>query len=618
MARELAAIYGRPLRPLCEPASLPRTGHALPVAIEDRAACPRYCGLLIEGVRSLPSPSWLRWLLLAVGQRTIELSVDLTNFVMLDLGQPMHAFDRRFLDQQGVGVRFAKPGETLATLDQVERRLTGDDLVITSGGRPVALAGIMGGAGSMVTPDTSELFLESANFKASVVRRTSGRLGLRTESSARFEKSLDPTWAELGVHRFVGLLGELCPGARPAGPLADPAGWAYTPRSIHLRKSRLDLKLGHEIAAARVAEILTGLQFGVAATEGGFDVAVPSFRATKDITIEDDLIEEVGRMFRYDNIPEQPLSSVVAVPPREPELWLARALARQCALELACNEVYDYSFVPDQVVAACLAEKLAYTRVRNPVAPELARVRRRVLPSLLQHLQRNLEVAPEVRLFEDGRGYDPNERDADGLPAEVHEIAVVFARRAGRHPYADLREGIASVLSRVGHRGEMVEAYASSNTPWAHPGRSVAIRRADRRVGFVGALHPQVCRNLGVPATVAVASLDLRQLLASGVDPVRYRPISPYPTQAVDVALLVDRGVPVGDVAAFLRGCGKLVQSVELFEVYAGEGLPAGKKSVNFTVVLGSAERTLTQKDEEKYLGAVREGAASIGAELRG
>ena len=264
IARELAAMYERPLKPLCEPVALPAGGRQLDVVIDEIDACPRYLGLVIQDVRVGRSPDWLRYLLHSVGQRSIDLLVDLTNFVMLEIGQPMHAFDLRKVHSNGVRVRYARSGETMSTLDGQERKLQDRDLLITSGDEPVALAGVMGGLESAVADDTTELFLESANFHPATIRRTSTRLGLRTDSSARFEKALDPANAETAVHRFLGLLGELCPGARASGPLVDPAGWSYEPVRVHLRKARLDQKLGHVVEDSQVRSILESLGWGQA------------------------------------------------------------------------------------------------------------------------------------------------------------------------------------------------------------------------------------------------------------------------------------------------------------------------------------------------------------------
>ncbi len=619
IARELGAMYGRKPKKIDRPVKIPTDGPSLDIVIDDAAACPRYLGVVIRDVKIQPSPDWMRYLLSAVGQRSIDLSVDLTNFVMLELGQPMHAFDLRKLDDSGIRVRFAKSGETMNTLDGQERKLQDSDLLITSGDRPVALAGVMGGEDSAVAEDTTDLFLESANFHPATIRRTSTRLGLRTDSSARFEKSLDPANAELAAHRFLTLLGELCPGARAAGPIVDPAEWRYEPKRVGLRRERLDLKLGHEIDDPKVTEILESLEFDVQRDGADFDVGVPSFRATKDVSIEDDLIEEVGRMFRYDNIPEQPLVSAIVPPPREPELYLVRQMLRVGASDLGTHEVYNYSFIPDAIVEACGDGESPHTIVTNPVAPENAKMRRHVAPSLLASLVLNLEqhADDEIRLMEDGRGYHPETRDRDGLPHEVREVAFAWTRRSGAHPYAELRSAVETLLERVAFPATMTESFGTTMS-WMHPGKTVRIDRGEHPIGCVGAVHPQVAQRLKLPLTTAVATLDIRAMLRTERRDLRYDPISPYPPQPVDVALLVETSTQVGTIAEFLRTCGKkLVRSVELFEVYTGEGVPNGKKSLNFTVTLGAMDRTLSAKDEEKFLGRVRDGASEVGAELR-
>ncbi len=618
-ARELAAIYGRPLREVAAPLSLPADGEAVTVRVEDPEACPRYCGLRIDGVEASKSPPELRWLLHSVGQRPIDLLVDLTNFVMLDLGQPMHAFDASRLQGRDIVVRRARDGETMTTLDGQERQLTDQDLLICAGDEPEALAGVMGGAGSMVESTTTSLFLESANFHATTIRRTSMRLGLRSDASARFEKAQDPALAEAAVYHFVRLLQEHCPSAAPVGPMSDPCGFRYEAEPIRLRRTRLDGKLGVALPDERVEQILTSLCFELKRDGADFVVLPPSFRATKDISIEDDLIEEVGRMFRYDNIPEQPLQSIVVPPIRESELFLARRLVELCATDLRANEVYDYSFVPDATLAACGALDHAYARVQNPVAPEVTRMRRHVMPSLLQNVAPNLRQAVEVRLFEHGKGYLPETRDGDGLPRELRELSVVIARTDGEHPFWELRERLQELLARVGCPVEITRSWQGSDQPWVHPARAVALDRDGSPVGYVAYLHPAVARELGIPGSAAIANVDIRALLLVGQRTATYRALPQFPDLTVDVALIVDRSVQVQQVEAFLRKVGrKLVRGADVFEVYEGAGVPDGKKSLNFTVRLGADDRTLTDKDEARFLGKVREQAGEIGAELRG
>ncbi len=618
-ARELAAIYGRALAPLGVPQDFPAQGRALPIRSEDLAGCPRYVGVVLEGCKVTPSPAWLQRLLRAVGVRPINSLVDLTNFVMLEIGQPLHAFDLRRLHADGIVVRRARAGETMRTLDGVQRTLVPEDLLITSGGKPVALAGVMGGEEASVAADTSTLFLESAAFHATSIRRTSARLGLRTDASTRFEKALDPAYAAQAAHRFVELLRELQPAARAAGPLVDAGGWSYTPRRLTLRRARLDNKLGKVLSEQEVCRIFTALDCRVRVADQCFHVDVPSFRATKDLLGEDDLIEEVGRMHRYDNIEGVPLRMVVAMPPKEPELGLARRIVAAGAMELACCEVYDYSFVPDALVAACLADDLEYARVTNPVAPEITRMRRHVLPSLLAHVAPNLREQAEVRLHEHGKGYHPERRDGLALPHEVREVAFVCSRREGTHPYPELREALAVLLRRAGAPCTLDELCSVRDLPWIHPGRTVAMQRGDTPVGYVGCLHPQVLRNLGLPVTTAVATIDVRAILQAGLVEERFVPIPRFPSQPVDIALFVPEATRVKDLAHFLDDCGKkLVRSVRLFEVYRGANVPAGMKSVNFTVTLGADDRTLSAADEEKYIARVRERCREVGAELRG
>jgi len=621
-ARELAAIYGRELKPAVVPQELPQDGLGVEIVIEDREACPRYCGLMIDGVDSGPSPNELRWMLQAVDQRAINLPVDLTNFVMLDLGQPMHAFDARHVGDRAIRVRRAKNGESITTLDGQQRELDEHDLLICAGDEPEALAGVMGGEGTMVEEGTTSLFLESANFHATTIRRTSMRLGLRTDASTRFEKAQDPANAETAVHLFLQLLQQHCPTAKAAGPLVDPAGFAYQPQPLRLRRDRLQLKLGVALEDEQVRRILTSLSFGVTTDDDGFVCTAPSFRATKDIAIEDDLIEEVGRMYRYDNIPEQPLQGTIEPPPHNEELFLVRRMVEVSCLELRCHEVYNYSFTPDAVLQACDALGHDYVRVQNPVAPEITRMRRHVLPSLLSTVQGNLRQQAEVRLVETGKGYHAEMKDDHGLPHEVRELAFVYARRDGagvEHPFHELREDVPRLLRRLGYPVELTRSWHGKDQPWVHPARAVALDRDGSPVGYVAHLHPGVARALELPAQVAIACVDIRALHANGRQPPGYAPVPVYPELPVDVALMVDSTAQVADVAQFLRDTGrKLVRGVELFEVYRGENLPAGKKSLNFTVTLGADDRTLTDKDEGKFLDKVRKNCEQIGAELRG
>lgn len=649
-ARELAAIYKRELKDPMEglEAVIPSEGDTVPISIASaNGSCMRYCGVVLRDIKIGPAPEWMRHLLVAVGLRPRNNIVDLTNFLQFDLGQPTHAFDLDRLAGPSIDVRFARAGESMTTLDGEERQLGAEDMLICDGEAPVALAGVMGGEGSMVSEDTTSVLLESASFHAETVRRTSMRLGLRTDSSARFEKSLDPSLAELTAKKFVAMLDEVAPGARASGPIVDPSDWSFDERHVHLRLARVSKLLGVEIDEEAARGYLEPLGFVL--REQGFDtldVEVPSWRATKDIAREEDLVEEIGRQYRYDNItPTAPRAPVSALP-QDPELVLGRKLRTLCAYDFGQNEVYNYSFLSDELCTRLELEGCEYVRVTNAIASHLSRMRRDVLPSLLGALPENLRQRDAVALFEVGKGYQPETPgeirsfgggDGDGdeavtksLPHEVLQLAMLRAVRGKglEVPYRELRGEVDQLLQRCGARVEarVLAAEDAERWPWMHPGRTAVLHAqgdAETVLAYVGELHPKVVRAFELDVSsgggVAAATVDMRALLEQGAAPMRYRPVPKFPSQPVDLAFLVDDAVPSAELAKLIvESNPKLVRSQRLFEVYRGEGLADGKKSLNFRVELGSDKRTLKAEDETRYLDRVRTLCGDRGFELRG
>ncbi len=619
-ARELAAIYGRPLAP--PPAALRSgPGEPFPVKVADEDLCPLYLALPFEGARNSASPLWLKRLLLAVGQRPLGAVVDLTNFVMLDLGEPTHAFDRKRLRGGRIEVRRAKEGERMKTLDGVERAFTREDLLIADGEGPVAVAGVMGGEASEVRADTGALVLECAAFHPVSVRRTAQRLGLRTEASARFEKSLDPTLVDWAASRFVELLPQVCPGARVTGPATRAGHWKFSPRTIPLRAERTRGRLGVALPTEKMAEFLRRLQFSVEPAGADLRVGVPSFRATKDVTIEDDLVEEIGRMLRYGNIPPSIPSFPARPPAPDEERMLARAAADALAGPLGFREAYGYTFLADEAVEALALGGEPFVRVRNPIAENLSRIRRDLLPSLLGFLPKNLLLFEEVRLFEIGKGSRPETSSAPGEPLEVHEIAAVWASRTEAREGAFGRaRGIASaLLERL--RVERVEERPFDGKParpFAHPVRGVRLGAGAAAIGFAAELDPRARRALGLPVPVALVSLDLRAILGVRAPGRRFRPIPRFPAVKVDVALALPERVPAARVEEAVRGAAAgLSGEIELFDLFRGGSLGAGRKSLAFHVTLVSDERTLTEEDSARFLDRVEAAAKGLGGELR-
>ena len=638
-ARELAAIRGRKLHAL--DLSLPKTGSGAPYPVEVvSAGCSRYLGLPLRGVRNGRAPEWMRWLLLAIGQRPLDLLVDLSNFVMLDLAQPNHLFDLERLDPSGIRVRDARPGERQRTLDGVERVLTGEDMLICSGDEAVAIAGVMGGEGSKVTPATTDLLLEAACFHPATVRRTAARLGLRTDASARFEKNLDPTLPAKAAAHLVNLLRALQPGITLPRPAGDAGRWQDPACTVRLRPERARAVLGAPLADAEIERILVGLEFGVQRAGPSWSVAVPSARATKDVRLEEDLIEEVGRMHGYGNIAAAPLVAPLVPAPFDERHALVRALQDRLSGAAGFHEAMTYSFHE-----AALAERLGiadepHVRIVNPQIEGLDRVRRSVVPSLLAHLAHNRRVRTEVRLFEIGKGYRPEFPNEKGEPGERHQLALVWmAPRPAKGasfdaPLSVRLRGVVEALLRAVERpiGAWSVGTGPSVPSWADAGRCAVASAGGVQVhasqapavpvALVAALEPEIQTRLGLhgelDGEVACAWVELERVLELPKRPPRFRPLARFPGVKVDIAVAVPEAVSAGALVAALEGAGKgLVESCELFDLYRGPNLAPGKKSLAFHVLLQAADRTLDDQDCAKYLVRVERAIAELGGVLR-
>ena len=639
IAREVAAIYERELLPL--DTSLPPTGGGTPYPVTiETSGCTRYLALPIDGVAPTSSPDWLRWLLLAVGQRPIDLLVDLSNFVMLDLGQPNHVFDRNRLDTLGGGrgivVREAREGETIETLDGMPRSLVPSDLLICAGDAPVALAGIMGGEDSKVGDETRSLLLEIATFKATTIRRTSSRLALRTDSSARFEKSLDPSLPLEAAGYFVRLLSEIVPGMELPAPVTDAGDWRDPASVIELRAERVCSALGKTLPTEEIARILERLAFGVE-TEGDLlRVRIPSFRATKDITIEQDLVEEVGRVHRYGNIDERTLRLEITPPPVDRRRRLVRQLQDRLAGGARFHENLSYSFIEDDLLAKLGELDRPHVSVINPVVQSQARIRRNVAPSLLPALEANRRNRDDVRLFEIGKAYEPEHANERGEPRERHFLALAWA---GLPPGKKARwdesrliglQSIVNDLVRDRGRGRTRWSAEGERPSWAHPGKCLFLEldgavRPDGKnatVAVIAELEPGIRSELGLSgdldSEVALAEICLDALLGAEPGGAGYRPLPRFPGIKVDVAVSVPESMRAGDLVELIEQAGKKqVVDTELFDLYRGASIGEGRKSLAFHVLLQSEKKTLTDKDEQKFLQRFEKLVSEAGGELR-
>jgi len=629
IATELAAIYHRPLKPISF--DWPEWGDGTPYPIRiETPACPRYLGFAIDGAQATTSPDWLRWLLLAVGQRPIDCLVDLSNFVMLDLGQPNHTFDRNALRPEGIEVRMAQEGEQMRTLDGEERALQASDLLICSGGAPVALAGIMGGEDSKVADETDALLLEVANFAPAIVRRTSNRLGLRTDASARFEKSLDPTLPERAAAHFARLLAEIQPNVRfPAAP-TDVGEWSDPAHTLTLRPERVRRELGKEISDEEITSILERLGFGVEKQADGYAVAVPSARSTKDVHLDRDLVEEVGRIHRYGNIEEKYMRADVAPPPKDPRRTLVRTLQDRLAGPARFHETLSYSFVDDGLLEKLGMLDLPHVRIVNPVAQSENKIRRTVVPSLLAGIETNRRLLDDVRLFEVGKGYIPHPEDPNKEPRELHLAGLVWATapsgpdaRFDAHAFNQLQGVVADLLDHLGIAE--IEWQLSTTPPvWAHPAKALEAIPSDgsESIAVVAELDPGLHGVLGLSgdqaSEVAIAEISLDAALEAPRRGSRYTPLARFPSIKLDVAVALADETAAAAVRDAIESAGKgSVADAELFDIYRGESVGEGRKSLAYHVTLHSDKKTLTEKDEQKFLKRFEALVVKLGGELR-
>ena len=607
LAREVAAILRRPLLDPVKPALVPAGPAAVKIAIEDFALCPRYSALVFDNVVVGPSPLWLQYRMEAIGLNPISNIVDVTNFIMSELAQPLHAFDQDLLDGDTIFIRPARAGEKVVALNEESYALDETNLVIADARGPIALAGVMGGLDTAINQRTRRIVIESACFQASSVRKTSAKLKLRTDASMRFEKAQDPENTVRALARIVELFHEVSPGIRLVGGLADLWKKAAPPAPIRLPMDWLTRKLGRAIEAGEVRDILERLSFGVTEPEPQvFSVAVPSWRATKDVAIKDDLVEEVGRMIGYDSIAPQPPLLPVTVPPSDPERLFARGVRSMVAAQ-GFTEVYNYSFLSEEQVCELGFDPADHLAVKNPIAADQSLMRRSLVPGIFKNLRENSRHLDSFRLFEIGREVHPEVRGADGLPKEVpHLAAAMYSREEGEGNLFELKR-LAECLM-PGAEVRPVQALA-----FEHPARSAEVVWRDRVLGRLFELHPLLLAGRG-----AILDIDLELMLELQPREKRYRPIRRYPSSAFDLSVVAGVRELVGNLQKRIASlAGESLESIEFLRRYSGPPIPEGMQSVSFRLTVGAPDRTLSLEEAGAIRARIIEGMREQGYELR-
>ena len=623
VAREIRAETGNPLKlPTVELKENDINASDLTsVTIDAPDLCPRYAARVIQGIKVMESPEWLQRRLESVGIGVINNVVDVTNFVLMEYGQPLHAFDYHKLTENRIVVRRAASGEQITTLDEVERELTPDMLVIADAEKPVALAGIMGGYDSEITEATCDVLLESAYFHPSSVRATAKALGVSTEASYRFERGADPGAVLDALDRAAQLIADLTGGTVCEGTVdVYPGQQPLT--EIQLRPERVNFVLGTTLETAEMVEILNRLGFEVGTTDETYQVTVPTFRS--DVTREIDLIEEVARVHGYDNIPTTLPKGDIPVPASNPKIEVRRRI-KHSLLATGMTEAVNYSFCDpncfDRIRLAADDPLRNTLRLRNPLSPEMSVLRTTLTPGLLENAQHNRNHQIDtIALFEIGGVFAP-----DGEEKEPERVAGVLAGQIGEGVYSDPYRfpdffDLKGLVERMLEVCGVVDwTLQKTEVPTFHPGRNAEVLLNNRRLGVFGEIHPEVLDNYDLPYKAYLFEFDLEGLADVAMFAKRFEPISIYPKVARDLAIVVNKEI-LSDMPTELiyTTGGDAVDSVRLFDVYEGEQVPEGKKSLAYTITYHSATETLTDKAVNAlHDKVVKRLNRELGAELR-
>lgn len=580
---------------------------------------PLYAAKVVKNVKIAESPLWLQHYLMAAGVRPHNNVVDITNYILMEYGQPLHAFDYDSLKTNEILVRLAKEGEKIVTLDEQERTLNTHNLVITNGVEPVAIAGVMGGANSEVTSSTTTVVIEAAYFEGFSVRRTSKELGLRSDSSARFEKGVDPNRVLKAAERAAQMLAELAGGEVLEGTvLVDDLD--KSPTRVVVSPDFINARLGMKISLEEMLSILHRLQFDVEAANGFLIIDVPTRR--QDIKIEEDIVEEIARLYGYDEIPMTlPGGSeqVGGLTPYQEKRRIVRNVLEGAGLYQAIT----YSLTSDELAQKFALKAEDTTKLLMPMSEERSTLRQSLIPHLVEAASYNVaRKADSVAIYEIGSVFLGQTEEE--LPYEEEHIAVVLTGKWVDHTWQGeklnvdffVAKGIIESLFEKLGLTERV-SYEKAAVDGLHPGQTASILLDGEKVGIIGGLHPAERKKYDLKETF-VAELNLKAILTAVIEELVYTPVPRFPAITRDIALELDRTKPAGEIIAVIRNAGtKLLKDVKVFDVYEGEKMEAGKKSVAFSLTYFDPERTLTDEEVVNAHDKVLKALAEAGAEVR-
>lgn len=613
LARETAATFGKKF-------TIPEVkfsenneniADTLSVEVLDKDKCKRYCARMVKNVKIGPSPAWMQERLRACGVRPINNIVDITNYVLLEYGQPMHAFDLRDLADNKIIVRRAENGEVIKTLDEQDRTLTSDDLVIADGKKAVAVAGVMGGFNSEVKDDTTTVVFESATFDGASVRLTAQRVGLRTEASSRYEKGLDYNNTVPAVERACQLVEELACGENIGG-MIDVMGNVTDMKSLPFRPDKINAFLGTDISTEQMVKYFDALEIKTDLDK--MTVTPPSFRP--DLEGEADIAEEVARFYGYDKIPVTLLSGE-ATCGKKTDRQQAQDKIMETLTAMGMYEIYTYTFTSpsifDKLNIPSESALRNAVKISNPLGEDTSIMRTTTIASMLDILSRNYNYRNvSARLFEIGKVFIPTEEGR--LPDEPFKITMgMYGDNAD---FFDLKGMCESLFDSLHVKGVKYEAV--TDNPTFHPGRCAKVSAGGKTLGIIGEIHPAVSRKYGIETPVYIAELDFENVFLNIKSELKFKELPKYPAVTRDIAMLVDKAVPVADIEAVIeKASGKMLETLTLFDVYEGAQIPDGKKSVAYSAVYRASDRSLTGEEVQTVFDKVVRKLEGIGAQLR-
>ncbi len=598
IAREVAALLGKPLRPLAldyTPADV-STAQQVTVTVEAPDLCPRYIAHYVSDLNDAPTPLWMRRRLALCGLRSIRNVVDITNFVLLEMGQPMHAFDISHLAGKQIVVRRAREGEKIVTLDEKEFKLSPENLVICDAEKPVALAGIMGGLNSEIEADTPAVLFECAKFERANVRRTSRALGQKSDSSARYEKGVDAYTTGIAINRALHLVEELGCG-KIARDRFDVMAEVTEPAVVKTTVSAINALLGIEVPKEEIKRILTALNFSVTSNKDELTVTAPAYR--EDIEGYPDIAEEVIRMYGYDRIEGTFLKNASNTMGGLTDAQKLEARAGNALREQGYSEAITYSFISpkDYALLRIADEAQRAIKIVNPIGEDMSLMRTTLMPSMLDAAVRNVRRGNEQgRLYELANIYLAKQQAITELPEERRTLGI--AVWGGAEDFYTAKGAFEALAAELG----VQFAYTAAERPYLHPGKCAAVLLGGRPVGVLGELAPDLAEELSVEVPVYLGELDYAAVAAQADAAVHYTPLPKFPEVKRDLALLADEGVTCAEAEAVIRESCKFVTNVRLFDVYRGAQVGEGKKSMAFSVTFTPREKAIAPEDADGYI----------------